>query len=70
MSNILLKATLVRLLTINSMNAYITSWVLYLAGGSEDPCLLLPAWISIASVRVSFTLINQAHGILLTRYRL
>lgn len=44
-------ATLVRLLTINSLNAYITSWVLYLSGGSEDPRLLLPAWISIASVR-------------------
>jgi hypothetical protein len=44
-------ATLVRLLTINSVNAYITSWVLYLSGGSEDPRLLLPAWISIATVR-------------------
>lgn len=43
------QATLVRLLTINSINAYITSWVLYLSGGSEDPRLLLPAWISIAS---------------------
>jgi len=31
------------------MNAYITSWVLYLSGGSEDPRLLLPAWISIAA---------------------
>jgi hypothetical protein len=39
----------VRLLTVNSINAYITSWVLYLSGGSEDPRLLLPAWISIAS---------------------
>ena len=37
------------------MNAYITSWVLYLSGGSEDPCLLLPAWISIASVCIFFT---------------
>lgn len=45
------QATLVRLLTINSINAYITSWVLYLSGGSEDPRQLLPAWISIASVR-------------------
>lgn len=42
-------ATLVRLLTINSINAYITSWVLYLSGGSEDRRLLLPAWISIAT---------------------
>jgi hypothetical protein len=44
------QATLVRLLTINALNAYITSWVLYLSGGSEDPRLLLPAWISIATV--------------------
>jgi len=43
------QATLVRLLTANSINAYITSWVLYLSGGSQDPRLLLPAWISIAS---------------------
>lgn len=43
-------ASIVRLLTINSINAYITSWVLYLSGGSEDPRLLLPAWISIATV--------------------
>ena len=50
------KATLVRLLTINSMNAYITSWVLYLSGGSEDPRLLLPAWISIATVSSQVTL--------------
>lgn len=45
-------ATLVRLLTINSVNAYITSWVLYLSGGSEDPRLLLPAWICIVSVKM------------------
>jgi hypothetical protein len=46
------QAAIVRLLTINSMNAYITSWVLYLSGGSEDPRLLLPAWISIAAVLI------------------
>lgn len=44
------QATLVRLLTISSSNAYISSWILYLSGGSEDPRLLLPAWISIAGV--------------------
>jgi hypothetical protein len=38
------------------MNAYITSWVLYLSGGSEDPRLLLPAWISIATVSSNFPL--------------
>lgn len=46
----LLIATIVRLLTISSINAYTTSWILYLSGGSEDPRLLLPAWICIASV--------------------
>ena len=44
-------ATIVRLLTINLINAYTTSWILYLSGGSGDPRLLLPAWICIASVR-------------------
>ena len=43
------QATFLRLLTICAANAYITSWVLYLSGGSEDPRQLLPAWISIAS---------------------
>ncbi|PQE03509.1 N-glycosylation EOS1 protein [Rutstroemia sp. NJR-2017a BVV2] len=45
----LLIATIVRLLTISSINAYTTSWILYLSGGSEDARLLLPAWICIAS---------------------
>ncbi|KAF7892467.1 uncharacterized protein EAF02_000005 [Botrytis sinoallii] len=43
------QATIVRLLTINLINAYTTSWILYLSGGSGDPRLLLPAWICIAS---------------------
>lgn len=43
-------ATLVRLLTTNALIAYITSWVLYLSGASEDPRMLLPAWVSIATV--------------------
>jgi hypothetical protein len=46
------QATVVRLLTINALNAYLTSWVLYLSGGSEDAHLLLPAWIAIATVRM------------------
>ncbi|KFY80010.1 hypothetical protein V498_08867, partial [Pseudogymnoascus sp. VKM F-4517 (FW-2822)] len=33
------QATLVRLLTINSINAYITSWVLYLSGGNPNSSL-------------------------------
>ena len=45
-------ATVVRLLTTNALIAYITSWVLYLSGASEDPRLLLPAWISITPVRL------------------
>src|ERR1700675_3204078 len=46
-------ATVVRLLTTNALIAYITSWVLFLSGASEDPRLLLPAWISIATVSAS-----------------
>lgn len=44
------QATIVRLLTINAINAYITSGVLTLAGGFEDPRLLLPGWVGIATV--------------------
>lgn len=43
-------AAVVRLLTTNFLIAYITSWVLYLSGASEDPRMLLPAWVSIATV--------------------
>jgi len=43
-------ATVVRLLTTNFLIAYITSWVLYLSGAAEDPRMLLPAWVSIATV--------------------
>ena len=44
-----------RLITLNILIAYITTWVLYLSGAAEDPQMLLPAWISIATVR-SFVL--------------
>lgn len=44
-------AVVIRLLTTNGLIAYITSWVLYLSGASSDPRLLLPAWISITTVR-------------------
>lgn len=46
------QATMVRLLTINACNAYITAGVLSLAGGFQDPRLLLPGWIGIATVRL------------------
>lgn len=39
-----------RLLAVNALNGYLTSWVLYLAGGSEDTRLLLPAWIAITTI--------------------
>jgi hypothetical protein len=45
------QATIVRLLTINAVNAYVTSTVLSLSGGFEDPRLLLPGWVGIATVR-------------------
>lgn len=44
-------AAVVRLLTTNFLIAYVTSWVLNLSGASEDPRMLLPAWVSIATVR-------------------
>ncbi|KAH6874935.1 N-glycosylation protein-domain-containing protein [Thelonectria olida] len=43
------QATMVRLLTINAINAYMTACVLSLAGGFQDPRLLLPGWIGIAT---------------------
>jgi len=46
-------ATFVRLLTTNALIAYITSWVLYLSGASEDPRMLLPAWVSIATRKIN-----------------
>ncbi|KAI9163508.1 hypothetical protein HJFPF1_05125 [Paramyrothecium foliicola] len=43
------QATMVRLFTINAISAYITSTVLTLSGGFDDPRLLLPGWIGIAT---------------------
>ena len=43
-------ATVVRLLTTNILIAYVSSWVLFLSGAALDPRMLLPAWISIATV--------------------
>ncbi|KAL2020215.1 hypothetical protein VTK56DRAFT_8641 [Thermocarpiscus australiensis] len=43
------QATLVRLLTTNAINGYLTSWVLHLTGGFQDPRLILPAWIIIST---------------------
>ncbi|PKS09360.1 hypothetical protein jhhlp_003974 [Lomentospora prolificans] len=44
------QATIVRLLTINAINAYLTSSVLALIGGFRDSRLLLPGWIGIATM--------------------
>ena len=44
-------ATVVRLMATNVTIAWLTSYVLYLSGASEDPRMLLPAWVSIATVR-------------------
>ncbi|KAL7790741.1 N-glycosylation domain-containing protein [Trichoderma ceciliae] len=43
------QATIVRLLSINAVNAYLTLSVLSLTGGFQDPRLLLPGWVSIAT---------------------
>ncbi|KAG5983005.1 hypothetical protein E4U54_006293 [Claviceps lovelessii] len=53
-------ATIVRLLTINAVNAYLTMTVLSLAGGFQDPRLMLPGWISIATtLTVSYHITHQ-----------
>ncbi len=44
------QATVVRLLTISCVFAYLTSWIVYVTGGSKDPRLLLPAWVGIATI--------------------
>ncbi|KAI1392217.1 N-glycosylation protein-domain-containing protein [Hypoxylon trugodes] len=44
------QATVVRLFTISCAFAYLTSWIVFLTGGSQDPGLLLPAWIGIATI--------------------
>jgi hypothetical protein len=46
------QATIVRLLTVNAINGYLTSWVLHLTGGFEDTRLILPAWIIISTVTI------------------
>ncbi|KAL7818685.1 N-glycosylation domain-containing protein [Trichoderma aethiopicum] len=43
------QATVVRLLSINAVNAYLTLNVLSMTGGFQDPRLLLPGWVSIAT---------------------
>ncbi|RFU81886.1 n-glycosylation eos1 [Trichoderma arundinaceum] len=46
------QATIVRLLSINAVNAYLTLSVLSLTGGFQDPRLLLPGWVSIATINI------------------
>ncbi|OLN86054.1 N-glycosylation protein eos1 [Colletotrichum chlorophyti] len=43
------QATIIRLLTITSTNAFLTERILSFSGGSEDPRLLLPGWVTIAT---------------------
>ncbi|EAQ89948.1 hypothetical protein CHGG_06567 [Chaetomium globosum CBS 148.51] len=47
------QATIVRLLTVDAINGYLTSWVLHLTGGFEDPRLILPAWIVISTRKIN-----------------
>ncbi|KAI5814949.1 N-glycosylation protein-domain-containing protein [Pyronema omphalodes] len=42
-------ATIVRLFSVNAINAYITSWALTLIG-ENDSRMLFPAWIFVASI--------------------
>lgn len=52
-----------RLLSINAVNAYLTLTVLSLTGGFQDPRLLLPGWVSIATV---WTLLLSLIGEMIT----
>ena len=66
------QATIVRLLTINAVNAYVTSTVLSLLGGFRDARLLLPGWIGIATVcpspPLSLSFSSLSSGLELTRH--
>lgn len=53
------QATIIRLLTINCANAFLTERILFFAGGFDDPRLLLPGWISIASVSCLFSYLSS-----------
>lgn len=44
------QATIVRLLTMNAVYAYVTFSILSLTGGFTTPRLFLPGWIGIATV--------------------
>lgn len=60
---------MIRLLATNGLFAYLTSSVLFLSGASSDPRLLLPAWISITTVRLSFSPSNlDKDAVNLTRH--
>ncbi|KAI5801696.1 hypothetical protein DFH27DRAFT_557635 [Peziza echinospora] len=52
-------ATLVRLVSICSINVYITSWILTLAGTTMNPRMLLPAWIFIACILITAYYFSQ-----------
>lgn len=53
------QATIVRLFTLSCVFSYATSWIVYLTGASRDPGLLLPAWISIATILTACYQITQ-----------
>ena len=46
-------------MAINALNGYLTSWVLFLTGGSADSRMLLPAWIGIATILTALYHITQ-----------
>lgn len=60
-------ATVVRMLTTNALIAYISTWVLWISGASDDPRMLLPAWISISTVCALSSLSSPRKVITLTK---
>lgn len=53
------QATLVRLFTLSCVFSYTTSWIVHLTGAARDPGLLLPAWISIATILTACYQVTQ-----------
>ncbi|KAK8070856.1 hypothetical protein PG997_011059 [Apiospora hydei] len=53
------QATIVRLFALTGIYFYVSSWTVYLLGGSDDPSMLLPAWIGIATTLTACYHVSQ-----------
>ncbi|KAK8102881.1 hypothetical protein PG984_016027 [Apiospora sp. TS-2023a] len=53
------QATIVRLFALTGIYFYVSSWTVYLLGGGDDPSMLLPAWIGIATTLTACYHVSQ-----------